>query len=72
MAMCPCVCFPPPFNFLLDSKVMETFGQREYSLKGHRSWISSGSIVDENSVPAILTENLDWQSISFWMKLNKH
>ena len=41
-------------------------------LKGLRSWISSGSIVDENSVPTILTKNLDSQSVSFLMKLNKH
>ena len=40
--------------------------------KRHRSWISSGSIVDNNSVPAILTKNLDCQSFLFWMKLNIH
>ena len=40
-------------------------------LKGLSSWISSRSIVDENSVPAILTKNFDCQSVSFWMELNK-
>ena len=37
--------------------------------KGHRRCISSGSIVDENSVPAILTKFLDCKSLSFWMKI---
>ena len=38
------------------------------NFKGHRSWIGSGSIVDENSVPTILPTDLDCQSVSFWMK----
>ena len=33
--------------------------------KGHRSWVSSVSIVDENSVHAILTKGLDCQSVFF-------
>ena len=39
--------------------------------KGNRRWISSGSLVEQNSVPAILTKKLDCHAVSFWSKLNK-
>ena len=39
--------------------------------KGLRRWINSGSLVDQKSVPAILTKTLDCHSVSFWSKLHK-
>ena len=63
------------FRFLSQFEICHNlsfwvFSQFWFCHKGNMSWISSGSIVDENSVPAILLIFFDCQSISFWMKLN--
>ena len=63
--------FQIPSSYCFWFMILWRLGGKGSTLKGHRRWISSGSLVEQNSVHAILTKKLDCHSVSFWSKLNK-